>query len=706
MADNQNKKRISAISLVGRDRYDQYIQELSAQGTIAGEQLSPSERKEAFKKRNNKVAFKTFVERVLQKKAVASAKIKPIGVRSLPAAGGALIKYTPQQESQKSSFSLLKVLNSILDTLKKQFKFDKKKEVDDKKEEEKDARKKREDALEGVKKISGKILDKVIAPFKSIFDRIWNFIFYTLLGRAFTQLTNWLGDPKNAQKVQVLGRFLKDWWPALLGLYFMPFRGFMLKTLGRIAGFSAKFTARKLIFTPAGAAVGLAALANEVTGQRKAAAVQTESKAKAQTGKGLGVRGTDTMIDKSPSVGDLGPTTPYGLLQGVSSGGLINSNTGMRISGAGPDTQLTALQPGEIVMNRAAVKGVGAERLLALNSMFGGSNANRPRFANNIQFAQNGGLIGSLGRFLPGTGTVMAPKTIGNQTIAGYQDQLLGINIGKTRYPKDIYGYGTGYSPEQMRRYEQVNTKKQFANRGGTLPALVNRENFVGDAFRNFGRNVQTIKDAAKRQEEMMRQMGHKPDGYVNLSGQPIRRQGGGIIPQGPFTPLPAPGYVRPQGSFIPKPMLHLPGPTPGSRLPFGYDPFRGLIGGGLVGESTGGNIKGATADRQLTALQPGEYVLPVDTVNNVGKSLIDKLVAMTDGNSNPAKLGMRNKRYMPGPLSRGPRGGVINLPPITQSAGGSMPMVTSGTQVPSFSAVSPSGGADRLNNASIYGIV
>ena len=65
MADNfNNNKRISALSLVGRDRYDQYVQELSAQGTIGGEQLSPSERKEAFKRRNNKVQFKTFVERL------------------------------------------------------------------------------------------------------------------------------------------------------------------------------------------------------------------------------------------------------------------------------------------------------------------------------------------------------------------------------------------------------------------------------------------------------------------------------------------------------------------------------------------------------------------------------------------------------------------------------------------------------------------
>ena len=66
---------------------------------------------------------------------------------------------------------------------------------------------------------------------------------------------DWLGDPKNAQKVSVLGRFLKDWWPALLGLYFMPFKGFMVRTLGRIAWFSARFA----LFNPAGVAITIAA---------------------------------------------------------------------------------------------------------------------------------------------------------------------------------------------------------------------------------------------------------------------------------------------------------------------------------------------------------------------------------------------------------------------------------------------------------------
>ena len=81
---------------------------------------------------------------------------------------------------------------------------------------------------------------------------------------------------------------------------------------------------------------------------------------------------------------------------GIAGGGFVDQNTGLQITGAGPDTQLTALQPGEVVMNRAAVKAIGADKLLRLNSIFGGPNANKPKFTNNIQLAQGGGLIGAV----------------------------------------------------------------------------------------------------------------------------------------------------------------------------------------------------------------------------------------------------------------------------------------------------------------------
>jgi hypothetical protein len=131
--------------------------------------------------------------------------------------------------------------------------------------------------------------------------------------------------------------------------------------------------------------------------------------------------------------------------------------------------------------------------------------------------------------------------------------------------------------------------------------------------------------------------------------------------------------------------------------------------GGGVVKENTGMNIRGASADRQLTALQPGEYVLPVDTVSRLGgPTIIDRLVAMTDSNSTPFKQGTLSRpQITPYKTGSSGMGGMMTLPPITQSAGGSRARsagLGGGSEVPEFSAIASSN--ERAINASIYGLV
>jgi hypothetical protein len=70
---------------------------------------------------------------------------------------------------------------------------------------------------------------------------------------------------------------------------------------------------------------------------------------------------------------------------------------------------------------------------------------------------QGGGFLNMLGRILPGTGTVMAPRSSGpkdrqgiRQTLVGYQNKLLGIVLGRTSYPKGSHGE---YSQQENRRY-------------------------------------------------------------------------------------------------------------------------------------------------------------------------------------------------------------------------------------------------------------
>lgn len=590
MADNSNnKRRISAIKFLGSDRYEYYVNELVTEGKIGGNPLTAQERKEGFKKRGNKVAFQTFVDKLLDKKASATTKVRPnFRVRALPgdiSRGGALAKLSakvsqPQPEVQKQASGILDTLKSILQTLRNQLKFGKKTELDDKKEAENEAREKREGALESVKKVGKRVVDAVIAPFKSVFDRIWNFIFYSLLGRAFTKLMDWLGNPDNQKKIETIGRFLKDWWPAILGgalVFFTPLGGLIGTISSIIIGGTATLlglTARLAAAHPVaagtlalgtGLSVGAIALGKKLREDK-------EQRQRAMAGENY-----DTDVSGKPAqIVPYKPSTQtsifdfiksgLGSAAGLAKGGLVTSRTGRKIRGAGVDTQLTALQPGEIVMNRRTVQSVGANKLLALNSAYGGPNANKPKMINNIQFAANGGMIG--------------------------------YNVGNVNP-------SVNYSP----LLPQINIPR---------PMLSMKRN-------KYNKSV-----------------------------------GGSIF---------------------------------------------NIFGGGKVKETSGLDIPGATADRQLTALEPGEYVLPKDTVNALGKSLIDRLVAFTDSNSKPAKMGMRQKRYMPSPRpSRGGRGGMITLPPINQSIGGSMPMPASGTKAPSFSAIAPMN--DRKINADIYGIL
>ena len=58
-----HKKKISS------EKFFNLAQELRAEGTIKGQQVTPEQRKEGFKKSQDPVEFKRFVEKVLVKKS-------------------------------------------------------------------------------------------------------------------------------------------------------------------------------------------------------------------------------------------------------------------------------------------------------------------------------------------------------------------------------------------------------------------------------------------------------------------------------------------------------------------------------------------------------------------------------------------------------------------------------------------------------------
>jgi GH24 family phage-related lysozyme (muramidase) len=306
----------------------------------------------------------------------------------------------------------------------------------DRRESERLRRGGEEERLETKKDGFLKKAKKILAPFESIFDRILRFLVFTILGRAFKLFMDWASDPENRKKLETIGRFLKDWWPALLGAWFFfanPLGRFIRTIVGTVAKLTfklAKFAIPKLLkfvaanpkaFAVAAAIGGGAYLATKVTGQQEAAPIQAENKAKAQRGKTLDIRGVDTPIDKSPSVGDMGPTTPFGLLQGVNTGGiikpliqgvsnggsvfsgLVDKDTGETVSGAGPDTQFlpvedgggAVLQRGEVVLQKGARERMMQQAGVDPLTYNIGSNANKPRKINADTLASSyGGFIG------------------------------------------------------------------------------------------------------------------------------------------------------------------------------------------------------------------------------------------------------------------------------------------------------------------------
>ena len=81
----------------------------------------------------------------------------------------------------------------------------------------------------------------------------------------------------------------------------------------------------------------------------------------------------------------------------MADGGQVRTDTGEKVTGAGPDTQLVALQPGEFVMSKGAVDTFGVDTMMGMNSEGGGTNI--PRMARvqsvgGVQAMQGGGMVG------------------------------------------------------------------------------------------------------------------------------------------------------------------------------------------------------------------------------------------------------------------------------------------------------------------------
>lgn len=318
----------------------------------------------------------------------------------------------------KDMLGMLSIINDsvskVLDALKAEHLLDKKKAEQLKKEQEQRERREKENQLESTgRKLSG-TLKQAVAPLKSAMDAILKFILFTIAGRAVGKILKWFADPANERKVKTLTRFLQNWWPALLGAFVLFGTRFGAAIRGTIKMAVSTILYLRKIGIPgmlAGlkslgkqAAVGALVAGGLILGGaalKKITEFESDDKdkepSKSPPGPGATKMQNGGIV---PRMSFFGPQVIRANDLAYAEGGGIDESSGLSITGAGPDTQLIAAQPGEIVISKAAVDKFGPDFFLGLNRAAGSTN--QPKFVNNIQLAKDGGMVGGLIKGLQG----------------------------------------------------------------------------------------------------------------------------------------------------------------------------------------------------------------------------------------------------------------------------------------------------------------
>jgi hypothetical protein len=402
-------KALSPSKFFGEDRYQAYLDELTSDGTIAGQTLSPAERKEGFKKRSDKINFEKFVNKIIEKKASATVSG---GGRALPGGGGAIVK-APGGAMQKfiqspvgeGAEKILEDINSKLDdllnTIRSEQKLEEKSVEKERLSAEREKRAGAENKLE--KRFSGlkKAAEKIIAPVKGILDQILDFFVKILLGRALYKIVEWFGNKENQGKIQTIIRFIGDFWPALTAavlLFGTSFGGIvrgLLGTVGKLTIGLLKVIPKFLMFlkSPFGLAIATAA----GIGALVAKMVQANQEGTAT------IKDPDdpnkSQMDEIRQGGGMTGMPISADMLGFNKGGLVPAfRGGGKVPGGGPnrDSVPAMLTPGEFVMSRGAVQRYGTDTLASMNAVGGGTNI--PMMSKGITKAQGGGYIGETGQ--------------------------------------------------------------------------------------------------------------------------------------------------------------------------------------------------------------------------------------------------------------------------------------------------------------------
>ena len=328
----------------------------------------------------------------------------------------------------------------------------------------------KESGLEKGFKFAIKAAEKIIAPIKSLLDRIIDFFVAIFVGRALIKLLDWFSDSKNQDKIKAIGRFLGDQWPKLLALYIMFGTG-----LGKFVGFLTKIVIRggiKLAAAAAGllakAGVGKAAGAAKFLGGKGgrflgaglqvAAAVGTtmavskgienfggiggeEQKTQGYSGGGFVIpKFAGGGLNFGGMMGGAGMGSMFGPLgmllgAGLGSGKIQETVSGLIGGKKGVDKVPAMLSDGEFVMSRGAVQKYGVDTLEGMNAAGGGTN--QPKIVSGTTYAKGGGMIGNRPMNKPSSSPI-EPKIPTLSPINLSSSSSSNVNVGSGNNAIDI----------------------------------------------------------------------------------------------------------------------------------------------------------------------------------------------------------------------------------------------------------------------------
>ena len=272
--------------------------------------------------------------------------------------------------------------DSIRNTLIQQQDNDKSIAEQMRRDKEEQERKDQEKSLERPK-VFQKLADPVIKPVMSLWGKIWKFISTIFLGKILMNFLDWFGNPENQGKITTLIRFVKDWWPALVGAVLLFGTGF--------GGLVTGLTVAIATFIPKMLAAITALKASKLGG--KAGLI----KGGLLVGGGmLAGMGISKMMDKGE-----GEDVSKEKVQGLNKGG--------QVAGSGnTDTVPAMLTPGEFVMSKGAVQKYGVDTMESMNAAAGGTN--RPTLMGGFN---EGGKVQTLSEKLGHTrGVITDPEEI------------------------------------------------------------------------------------------------------------------------------------------------------------------------------------------------------------------------------------------------------------------------------------------------------